>query len=295
MTQKYDKVVWQDETTSQQGTLINAERLDQMQTAHHYADGFEEVDEVPTEDPGVDYHKVVYCTADTTFYRWNGEEWTKDTLDTKADKATTLAGYGITDAVDLSSAQTITGVKTFDTSPIVPTETTGTFSTKAANSTKISNELNAYLPMVRTTGNQTIDGIKTFNSNPKGADPASGATDTSLVTANWVSQTGDSAPNNLVHRTGNESIIGDKTIDGNLYITQAGSFSQRLKLKNENDELAVTPSSDKQTAISFIDKNGDPCAMIAYNHLASGQKEFALYLWNTNNVRTKIVLGTIQD
>lgn len=85
MTQKYDKVVWQDETTSQQGTLINAERLDQMQTAHHYADGFEEVDEVPTEDPGVDYHKVVYCTADTTFYRWNGEEWTKDVDDdTKA-------------------------------------------------------------------------------------------------------------------------------------------------------------------------------------------------------------------
>ena len=84
MTQKYDKVVWQDETTSQQGTLINAERLDQMQTAHHYADGFEEVDEVPTEDPGVDYHKVVYCTADTTFYRWNGEEWTNDVDDTKA-------------------------------------------------------------------------------------------------------------------------------------------------------------------------------------------------------------------
>ena len=85
MTQRYDKVVWQDETTSQQGTLINAERLDQMQTAHHYADGFEEVDEVPTEDPGVDYHKVVYCTADTTFYRWNGEEWTKDVDDdTKA-------------------------------------------------------------------------------------------------------------------------------------------------------------------------------------------------------------------
>ena len=85
MTQKYNRVAWQDETTSQQGTLINAERLNQMQTAHHYADGFEEVDEVPTEDPGVDYHKVVYCTADTTFYRWNGEEWTKDVDDdTKA-------------------------------------------------------------------------------------------------------------------------------------------------------------------------------------------------------------------
>ena len=85
MTQEYTPVAWQDETTSQQGTLINAERLNQMQTAHHYADGFEEVDAVPTADPGVNYHKVVYCTADSTFYRWDGTEWTKDIDDeTKA-------------------------------------------------------------------------------------------------------------------------------------------------------------------------------------------------------------------
>lgn len=37
------------------------------------------------------------------------------------------------------------------------------------------------------------------------ADPASGATDKTLVTANWVSQTGDSGPNNLIHKTGNEN------------------------------------------------------------------------------------------
>lgn len=85
MTQHYTPVAWQDETTSQQGTLINAERLNQMQTAHHYADGFEEVDAVPTADPSVAYHKVVYCTADSTFYRWDGTEWTKDIDDeTKA-------------------------------------------------------------------------------------------------------------------------------------------------------------------------------------------------------------------
>lgn len=44
-----------------------------------------------------------------------------------------------------------------------------------------------------------------------GADPASGATDKTLVTANWVSQTGDSAPNNLVHKSGNEDVAGKKT------------------------------------------------------------------------------------
>ena len=112
MSQNYTPVSWQDETTSQQGTLINAERLNQMQTAHHYADGFEEVDTVPTANPGVDYHKVVFCTADTTFYRWTGTEWVKDVDDTTAQElhefeaqtATNLAGK--VDKITGSSSET---------------------------------------------------------------------------------------------------------------------------------------------------------------------------------------------
>lgn len=42
------------------------------------------------------------------------------------------------------------------------------------------------------------------------ADPESGATDKTLVTANWISQTGDSGPNNVVHRNGNETILNRK-------------------------------------------------------------------------------------
>lgn len=42
------------------------------------------------------------------------------------------------------------------------------------------------------------------------ADPASGATDKTLATTNWISQTGDSAPNNLIHRSGNETIFNRK-------------------------------------------------------------------------------------
>ena len=78
MSQKYTEVEWTDETPTEPGTLINKARLDQMQSAHHYADGFEEVDTVPTANPGVSYHKVVYCTADNTFYRWDGSAWTAD-------------------------------------------------------------------------------------------------------------------------------------------------------------------------------------------------------------------------
>ena len=78
MSQQYTEVEWQDPAGGNPGTLINKARLDQMQTAHHYADGLEEVDAVPTADPGVSYHKIVYCTADDTIYRWNGTEWTAD-------------------------------------------------------------------------------------------------------------------------------------------------------------------------------------------------------------------------
>ena len=46
------------------------------------------------------------------------------------------------------------------------------------------------------------------------ADPAAGATDKTLVTANWVSQTGAGAPNNLVHRNGDEDIDGIKNFTG---------------------------------------------------------------------------------
>ena len=47
------------------------------------------------------------------------------------------------------------------------------------------------------------------------ADPAAGATDKTLVTANWVSQTGVSAPNNLIHKTGDEVKRGKLTFGTN--------------------------------------------------------------------------------
>lgn len=112
MTQQYTPVTWQDETTSQQGTLINAERLNQMQTAHHFADGFEEVDAVPTADPSVAYHKVVYCTADSTFYRWDGTEWTADIdddtkrlLEQEIARATEAEGELAQDIADETTAR----------------------------------------------------------------------------------------------------------------------------------------------------------------------------------------------
>ena len=60
------------------------------------------------------------------------------------------------------------------------------------------------------------------------ADPATGATDKTLVTANWVSQTGYDGPNNLIHKNGNE------TKKGKLNLEDA------LTLYNKNWETAPT-------------------------------------------------------
>ena len=44
------------------------------------------------------------------------------------------------------------------------------------------------------------------------ADPAAGATDKTLVTANWVSQTGEGRPNNVLHNNGSETKSGRLTM-----------------------------------------------------------------------------------
>ena len=55
-------------------------------------------------------------------------------------------------------------------------------------------------------------GLRDANGRMQAADPAAGATDKTLVTANWVSQTGDDAPNNLIHKRGVETIFNSKII-----------------------------------------------------------------------------------
>ena len=75
------------------------------------------------------------------------------------------------------------------------------------------NALSASIPEM----SMTPDPYKGVERDAQGrafaADPAAGATDKTLVTANWVSQTGDSAPNNLIHRSGNETKYGKLTFE----------------------------------------------------------------------------------
>lgn len=65
-----------------------------------------------------------------------------------------------------------------------------------------------------TTGD-TIP-IRDADGRMQAADPASGDTSTKLATTNWISQTGDSSPNNLVHRSGNETKSGILTLNDGI-------------------------------------------------------------------------------
>ena len=67
---------------------------------------------------------------------------------------------------------------------------------------------------------------QTIQGTLKANDPVTGATDKTLVTANWVSQTGDRGPNNLIHK------FGDETKYGKLKLGDV------LTLYNENWETA---------------------------------------------------------
>ena len=76
---------------------------------------------------------------------------------------------------------------------------------------RLDNLENKDLENVKLSGNQTIENIKTFSSSPIVPNPPNGDTSTKAVNTNWVSQTGDDAPNNIMHRYGNETVSGVKT------------------------------------------------------------------------------------
>ena len=258
MSQEYIPVTWVDETDDHVGTVINKARLDQMQTAHHYADGFEEVDVVPTADPGVNYHKVVFCTADTMFYRWTGSQWVKDILSGKVDKLvtkptagtytkvtiniegqvtgganpTTLAGYGITDAVTLNTAQTVNGIKTLTEAKT----TTRAYASANVNDIVTIGSLASNPSVIHTTGNETktgnltISGVFTTNNNlnVRKNQPRTSLADTSTNLNAGTITAGDRGFFALYDTGGN--IIGDIIIS----IDATGKGSIRARARNSD-------------------------------------------------------------
>lgn len=76
--------------------------------------------------------------------------------DTNADNITALQNVQADYVKKDGAAQTVTS------QIMVPTTATGVRNTQIANGTRIQNDLAAYEPMVRTTGNQLVEGTKNY-------------------------------------------------------------------------------------------------------------------------------------
>lgn len=115
------------------------------------------------------------------------------------------------------------------------------------------NAARASIPEMSTTPDPYKGVERDTQGRAFAADPESGATDKTLVTANWVSQTGDSGPNNLIHKTGNETKIGKLTFGSN----RPEGVAHQYKTQSNTDEQVkriiqriVTP--DGSTTIKYL-------------------------------------------
>ena len=94
--------------------------------------------------------------------------------------------------------------------------------------------------------------IRDANGRMQAADPASGATDKTVTNANWVSQTGDSSPNNLVHRFGNETIYGTKTLKELTPVMSRSTKFQRVTSSNNWYKVFNITSTGRHVIIMDI-------------------------------------------
>ena len=82
----------------------------------------------------------------------------QDRMGTAEGKIAALQGVQGDYVKKAGAAQTVTS------QIMVPTTATGKRDTQVANGSRVQNDLAAYEPMVRTTGNQDIAGVKTFTA-----------------------------------------------------------------------------------------------------------------------------------
>ena len=94
------------------------------------------------------------------------------------------------------------------------------------------NAARASIPEMSTTPDPYKGVERDAQGRAFAADPAAGATDKTLVTANWVSQTGEGKPNNLVHDGGNETIYGTKNFINIQNLKSVSSYYRNSDSKN---------------------------------------------------------------
>ena len=113
---------------------------------------------------------------------------------------------------------------------------------------------------------------------------------TALETADGQNVKINSINDYAVGLTGNQNVFGIKIFTDNQ------RFTIPIRIKNTLDDVTeIAPISDRQSSLQFEDMNGRTLAKISYNHLSSGSKEVAVYIFDKNNQQHKTVLATYTD
>lgn len=98
--------------------------------------------------------------------------------------------------------------------------------------------------------------VQTIQGTLKANDPASGATDNTLVTANWISQTGATRPNNVLHGSGSEVISGVKTVVPGGRIEDLSSHVKNTSGKTDFCPIYKMSSADLHVVLITIIRGG---------------------------------------
>lgn len=126
--------------------------------------------------------------------------------------------------------------------------------------------------------------IRDSDGRMQAADPASGATDKTLVTANWVSQSGDDAPNNLMHRNGDETITDTKIFTGTL-------VDRVAYVKNTTGSTQPIPAFKLSTSMK-ANKFGIMDVYIGFRRAAPSISRIT---WNDTTLTVSTNIGTLNN
>lgn len=190
--------------------------------------------------------------------------------------------------VKITGNQTIDGVKTFTSSPMVPTVATGTFDDKAANGTKVMNELDNYAPMVRTTGDQTLVGVKKFGTNPylviqrTPVNTDNNAADTwhKVASFNWINGLSlelefDCEFNNAINQ---HSILEIRCKDNRgVTLMLSDAYGTKQGSIDPNNYVVTTDDSGEVTIVSIFIKK-----LEQYSNMVGRINKISLYGYSYN-------------
>ena len=190
------------------------------------------------------------------------------TSEANAKASADTAAATLSNTVDLSSKQTITGAKTFAGDITV----TGQLISSGTNTLSGTTELEGTVELDSTavaTLNGKVTASNTGNSI-KVANHDIALTSNDVLSAKDINTPNGDA-NSLVHRSGDESILGQKTLLSEPIRQAADWATYQCRATNDNAVQTIIPSSAITVGgLGFTDKNGAPLGGITLNRNTDG-------------------------